>query len=81
MYPKSKKVLDDFLKSIDRYIVASELKDPIWHSSEWQIGSFSSEATILWVAVSFTGEDVVSTLNRIENNHLLTCFFRRSDRP
>ena len=25
--------------------VASELKDPIWHSSEWQIGSFSSEAT------------------------------------
>ena len=24
----------------------SELKDPIWHSSEWQIGSFSSEATI-----------------------------------
>ena len=28
------------------YIVASELKDPIWHSLEWQIGSFSSEATI-----------------------------------
>ena len=28
------------------YIVASELKDPIWHPSEWQIGSFSSEATI-----------------------------------
>ena len=27
------------------YIVASELKDPIWHSLEWQIGSFSSEAT------------------------------------
>ena len=26
-------------------IVATELKDPIWHSSEWQIGSFSSEAT------------------------------------
>ena len=23
-----------------------ELKDPIWHSLEWQIGSFSSEATI-----------------------------------
>ena len=23
--------------------VASELKDPIWHSLEWQIGSFSSE--------------------------------------
>ena len=28
------------------YIVASELKDPICHSLEWQIGSFSSEATI-----------------------------------
>ena len=27
-------------------LVASELKDPIWHSLEWQIGSFSSEATI-----------------------------------
>ena len=29
----------------DFNIVASELKDPIWHSSEWQIGSFGSEAT------------------------------------
>ena len=29
-----------------RYIVASELKDPICHSDECQIGSFSSEATI-----------------------------------
>ena len=28
------------------YFFASELKDPIWHSLEWQIGSFSSEATI-----------------------------------
>ena len=28
------------------YIVASELKDPICHSDECQIGSFSSEATI-----------------------------------
>ena len=28
------------------HIVASELKDPIWHSLEWQIGSFSSEPTI-----------------------------------
>ena len=27
------------------YIVASELKDPICHSNECQIGSFSSEAT------------------------------------
>ena len=27
------------------YFVASEVKDPIWHSSEWQIGSSSSEAT------------------------------------
>ena len=28
------------------YLVASELKDPICHSDECQIGSFSSEATI-----------------------------------
>ena len=28
------------------YIVASELKDPICHSNECQIGSFSSVATI-----------------------------------
>ena len=28
------------------YIVASELNDPICHSDECQIGSFSSEATI-----------------------------------
>ena len=28
------------------YIVASELNDPICHSNECQIGSFSSEATI-----------------------------------
>ena len=49
----------DFL--LGAYIVASELKDPIWHSSEWQIGSFSSEATIytmlcelhLFIYVSF----------------------------
>ena len=30
----------------DQYIVASELNDPICHSNECQIGSFSSEATI-----------------------------------
>ena len=36
-----------FFPDIDgHYLVASELKDPIWHSLEWQIGSFSSEATI-----------------------------------
>ena len=29
-----------------QHFVATELKDPIWHSLEWQIGSFSSEATI-----------------------------------
>ena len=29
-----------------KYIVASELKDPICHSDECQIGSFSSEATV-----------------------------------
>ena len=30
----------------DIHFVASELKDPICHSDECQIGSFSSEATI-----------------------------------
>ena len=30
------------------HIVASELKDPICHSDECQIGSFSSEATRLY---------------------------------
>ena len=30
---------------LNTYIVASELKDPICHSDECQIGSFSSEAT------------------------------------
>ena len=29
-----------------KYVVASELKDPICHSDECQIGSFSSEATM-----------------------------------
>ena len=31
---------------IQLHFVASELKDPICHSDECQIGSFSSEATI-----------------------------------
>ena len=35
------------------YIVASELKDPICHSDECQIGSFSSEATISISAYCF----------------------------
>ena len=33
-------------------IVALELKDPIWHSLEWQIGSFSSEATKCWLQIN-----------------------------
>ena len=37
---------EQLFSKIGVYIVASELKDPIWHSLEWQIGSFSSEATI-----------------------------------
>ena len=33
-------------------IVAWELKDPIWHSLEWQIESFSSEATrYIWYII------------------------------
>ena len=43
-------------------IVASELKDPIWHSSEWQIGSFSSEATkYLWHMYLLTKFDLLKT--------------------
>ena len=34
------------LDSNRKHIVASELKEPIYHSNECQIGSFSSEATI-----------------------------------
>ena len=35
-----------FCLAVIAYIVASSLKDPICHSNECQIGSFSSEATI-----------------------------------
>ena len=34
------------IREVTWHIVASELKNPIWHSLEWQIGSFGSEATI-----------------------------------
>ena len=34
------------------HLVASELKDPIWHSLEWQIGCFSSEATTYRLYIS-----------------------------
>ena len=34
------------------HIVVSELKDPICHSNECQIGSFSSEATMYTVVQS-----------------------------
>ena len=37
---------DDTIAAIQLLFVASELKDPICHSNECQIGSFSSEATI-----------------------------------
>ena len=53
--------------------VASELKDPIWHSLEWQIGSFSSEETNMFNAFKmalelgtqrkyFTAINVIPTL-------------------
>ena len=42
-------------RNIHKHIVASELKDPIWHSLEWQIGSFSSEATIYYKQLLPTG--------------------------
>ena len=36
------------------HIVALELKDPICHSNECQIGSFSSEATTFTVLLKYT---------------------------
>ena len=42
VYPRAVRV-NVFLKV---HVVASELKDPICHSNECQIGSFSSEATM-----------------------------------
>ena len=39
------------------HIVASELKDPICHSDECQMGSFSSEATICSALKLFKGND------------------------
>ena len=35
------------------YIVASEQKDPICHSNECQIGSFSSQATICYCGLKY----------------------------
>ena len=44
--------------------VASELKDPIWHSLDWQIGSFSSEATTCIFYLFQPGiTNAISTLN------------------
>ena len=39
------------INKVHNHIVATELKDPIWHSLEWQIRSFSSEATTWWQLV------------------------------
>ena len=39
-------VFAGYVAIISMCIVASELKDPICHSNECQIGSFSSEATV-----------------------------------
>ena len=39
-------IIDEKKSMWRQHIVASELKDPICHSNECQIGSFSSEATI-----------------------------------
>ena len=45
-YSRSKKRFMRILQNAEMHFVAAELKDPICHSLEWQIGSFSSEATI-----------------------------------
>ena len=41
-------------RQLARHIVASELKDPICHSDECQIGSFSFEATTYSMRLSLT---------------------------
>ena len=48
-------------------IVASELKHPIWHSLEWQIGSFSSEATRWDQFNYYPYEMFVSTFHSFED--------------
>ena len=48
------------IQTIKIHVVASELKDPIWHSSEWQIGSFSSEAT-MYILYFFQYQDISAT--------------------
>ena len=40
------------------YIIASELNDPICHSDECQIGSFSSEETMYMVSSKFQYEKI-----------------------
>ena len=45
------------------HIIASELKDPIWHSLEWQIGSFSSEAMIINYSILSDYEHLRKTKN------------------
>ena len=59
----------DLLKT---YIVASELKDPICHSNECQIGSFSSEATI-YAALAVQGI-IIMYLNQL--NPLCTTWYK-----
>ena len=51
----------------DIKFVASELKDAIWHSLEWQIGSFSSEATL----INKISEWLTSILSNLNHFHLL----------
>ena len=57
------------------YIVASELNDPIWHSSEWQIGSFSSEATICWTSI-FLVSAIHSTWKICNSRICLRCYLK-----
>ena len=45
-------------------VVASELKDPICHSDECQIGSFSSEATKCYLLEATVFEGNYITTNR-----------------
>ena len=57
------------------HIVASELKDPICHSNECQIGSFSSEAAIcpLYIMSHFITKKSAITFNYV--NKTFICLF------
>ena len=61
-------------ESLIQHIVASELNDPICHSDECQIGSFSSEATILCLLGLHAGILADVNIDKLICIHLLDCW-------